>query len=170
VGSSSLGSRPFIRAGILGGIALIVLDLLGLIPLVGVCALLLGVVVYAAAGAAAAHWLPPPRTAGPAAGQGALAGLIAALIGTLAQVALIPLSITMAGGSQNLANMLPPESLSQLQQVGIDPQALFSSGTYAGITLVCCLPAALVIGAGLGALGAAIYAAVRSDTGTTTLG
>jgi hypothetical protein len=168
LGSTTPSSRPFLRAGILGGIALAVLNLLGLLPVIGLCTFVLGFVVYAVAGAAAAHWIPPPRTTGQAAGQGALAGLITGFIGTIVQVLLTPLSISMSGGSQAFLRNVPQESLQQLEQVGIDPAALFSTGTFAGFTLICCLPVALIVGAGLGAIGGAVYAAMRPEAGLTT--
>ncbi len=59
-------TRPFIKAGIFGGIALLVLNLLGLIPVVGLCTLPLSLIVYGVAGALAASWMPAPRTPGSA--------------------------------------------------------------------------------------------------------
>jgi hypothetical protein len=155
-------ARPFLKAGIYGGIALLVLNLLGLIPYIGLCTLPLGLIVYAAAGWLAASWTPAPRTPGSAAGQGALAGLIAGLIAGILQVLLAPVSMALSGGTEAFLRMMPAENLQQLEQVGIDPNALFGAGTFAGVMLVCCLPATLIIGAGLGALGGVIYASTRS--------
>ena len=72
---------PWLKAGLIGGAVLIVLNLLGLIPCVGLITCILGVLAYAGIGALAAYWMPPVRVAGQAAGQGALAALVAGLIG-----------------------------------------------------------------------------------------
>jgi len=156
-------TRPFIKAGIFGGIALLVLNLLGLIPVVGLCTLPLSLIVYGVAGALAASWMPAPRTPGSAAGEGALAGLIAGLIAGILQVILTPLSLSVSGGTEALLNQLPAESLRQFEELGLNPEAIFGPGTFAGFALICCLPLTLVLGAGLGALGGVIYASVRSE-------
>lgn len=155
--------RPFLKAGLYGGLALLITNLLGLIPVVGICTLPLSLLIYGAVGVLTAYWTPPPRTAGYAAGQGALAGLIAGVIGGILQVILTPVSMAMTGGTQAFLNQLPAESLRQFEQLGIDPNAVFSSGTFAGFALLCCLPVTLLIGAGLGALGGLIYASMRPD-------
>jgi hypothetical protein len=156
-------TRPFIKAGIYGGIAMLVLNLLGLIPMVALCILPLSLIVYGAVGALAASWMPAPRTPGSAAGQGALAGLIAGLVAGILQVILTPLSLAMSGGTEAMLSQLPAESLRQFEELGLNPEAIFGAGTFAGFALVCCLPLTLVLGAGLGALGAVIYASVRSE-------
>ncbi|OQA47132.1 MAG: hypothetical protein BWY52_00319 [Chloroflexi bacterium ADurb.Bin325] len=156
-------TRSFIKAGVFGGIAMLALNLLGLIPLISLCVLPLSLVAYAATGALAASWMPPPRTSGAAAGQGALAGLITGLIAGLLQAALTPVSFALAGGAQTLLSQLPAESLQQFEELGINPEAVFGPGVFAAFALVCCLPLTLLLGAGLGALGGVIYAAVRSE-------
>jgi hypothetical protein len=156
-------TRPFIKAGIFGGLALLVLNLLGLIPGVGLCTLPLSLIVYGAVGALTASWMPAPRTPGSAAGQGALAGLIAGLIAGILQVILTPLSLAMSGGTEAMLSQLPAESLQQLEELGMNPEAIFGAGTFAGFSLICCLPLTVALGAGLGALGAVIYASVRSE-------
>ncbi len=106
--------------------------------------------------ASAAHaWLGP--------GEGALAGLIAGLIAGILQVILTPLSLSVSGGTEALLNQLPAESLRQFEELGLNPEAIFGPGTFAGFALICCLPLTLVLGAGLGALGGVIYASVRSE-------
>ncbi len=156
-------NRPFLKAGLIGGAALVLISLIGLLPVVGCISLPLMLIGYVAVGALAAYWLPPRREAGPSAGQGALAGLIAGLISGLVNAILTPLGFAMSGGSQQLISQLPPETLLQLEQAGIDPNVLFGGGTLAGITLLCCLPAGLLVGAGLGALGGIILAAAKPE-------
>jgi len=156
-------NRPFLKAGLIGGAALVIITLSGLIPVVGCVSLPLTVIAYVAVGSLAAYWLSPRREAGPAAGQGALAGLIAGLISGLVNAILTPLGLAMSGGTETLIAQLPPETLQQLEQAGIDPAALFGGGTLAGVTLLCCLPAGLLLGAGLGALGGVILAAAKPE-------
>lgn len=156
-------NRPFLKAGLIGGAALVFISLIGLIPVVGCVSLPLTLIAYVAIGSLAAYWLPPRREAGPSAGQGALAGLIAGLISGLANAILTPLGFTMSGGTQDLMSQLPPETLLQLEQAGIDPNVLFGTGTLTGVTLLCCLPAGLLLGAGLGALGGVILAAAKPE-------
>ncbi len=155
--------RPFLKAGLIGGAILVVISLLSLIPVLGCVSLPLTLIGYLAVGALAVHYMPPRRESGRAAGQGALAGLIASLIAGLVQAILTPLGYSMSGGAETLLAQLPPDTLQQLQQAGVDPNVLFSGGALAGFSLICCLPVGLLIGAGLGALGGVIYAAARPE-------
>ncbi len=154
---------PALKAGLIGAAVLLVVNLIGLIPLLSCLTLPLELVAYIAVGVLAAFWMTPRRETGRAAGQGALAGLIAGAVGGLIRAVLTPVSMALAGGSQVFLSQLPPESLQALQQAGIDPSTVFSGGTFAGIALLCCLPASLLLGAGLGALGGAIFAAARPE-------
>jgi cobalamin synthase len=92
-----------------------------------------------------------------------LAGGVAALVSVLAGAVFAPLSLASSGGAEAILQQLPPESLAQLQQVGIDPNMLFSGGTMIGISLCCALPFGLLIGAILGALGGVIFAAIKPE-------
>ena len=156
-------SRPFLKAGLAGGVLLVALQLVSLIPFLSCLSLPLMLIGYLIAGALAAYWLPPRREAGPAAGQGALAGLIAGAISGLFLVILTPLGVAMSGGVDALVAQLPADMLAQLQQAGIDPSVLFNSGTFAGVALLCCFPVSLLIGAALGALGGLVFAAVKPE-------
>ncbi len=155
--------HPGVRAGLIGGIAAVLLNLMGLISVLACIGLPLELLAYVAAGALAAYWLPPRRETGRAAGQGAIAGLLAGLIGAITRTLLTPLSLAVSGGSQALISQLPPESLRALTDAGLDPALLFNSGTLAGVTALCCLPTGLLIGAGLGALGGLIFAAAKPE-------
>ena len=72
----------WLKAGLIGGAVAAVLNLFGQIPFVGCVTWILVLVTYCCVGALAAYWMPPVREKGPAAKQGALAGLIATAIGT----------------------------------------------------------------------------------------
>jgi len=155
--------KPGVKAGLIGGAAVVVLNLIGLVPVLGCIAIPLQLLFYIGIGVLAAHWMAPRRQGGPAAGQGAIAGLIAAAIGGIVSVALAPVSLAMSGGPQAILSQLPPDSLRALQSAGIDPAALIGPGTTAGLTAICCLPLGLLFGAGLGALGALILAGIKPE-------
>ena len=54
----------WLKAGLVGALILVVLNLLGIIPCVGAIACFLGLVAYPCIGALAAYWTPPVRMAG----------------------------------------------------------------------------------------------------------
>ncbi|MDD3828274.1 MAG: hypothetical protein PHY79_20100 [Anaerolineae bacterium] len=152
---------PWMKAGLIGGAVIVVLNLLGLIPCVGLIACGLSLLVYAGVGVLAAYWMPPPRAAGTAAGQGALAAVVAALIGGIVNTILITVQV-VATDSSTILSQVPPETLEQLRQSGIDPATLMSPGFGVATGAVCCL-GGLVFAAILGAIGAAIMAAVKEN-------
>lgn len=161
---------PWLKAGLIGGAVLIVLSLLGLIPFLclGCIVLVLEFLVYAGTGALAAHWMQPTRDAGSAAGQGALAAGVAALIGGVVDT-IISLIRAAVVGTGEVMSQIPPETFQQLKDAGIDPQAFESMmETFAGTggALLCgsiCCVIGLLIAAALGAVGGAIYTAMRPD-------
>lgn len=153
----------WLKAGLIGAAVVVVGLLVGFIPVVGICSFLFTLAGYVVAGVLAGRYLPPRRETGRAAGQGALAGLIAGLLGGIATSLLTPLSVNMAGGAEAFLAQLPQESLDQLAQAGIDPATLFSAGTIGGLSLICCLPVGLLLGAGIGALAGLIYASARPE-------
>ena len=126
--------HPGVKAGLIGGIAAVLLNLVGLISVLACISLPLELLAYVAVGALAAYWLPPRRETGRAAGQGAIAGLLAGLIGAVARTLLTPLGLAVSGGSQALISQLPPEALEAFTQAGLDPNLLFNAGTLAGVT------------------------------------
>jgi hypothetical protein len=152
---------PWLKAGLIGGAVLVVLDLLSLIPCVGVITCVLMLVVYFAIGALAAYWIPPVRMAGKAAGQGALAAALAALVGGVVNTILSTIQLAATDKSAILSQ-LPAQSVEQLRQAGIDPSTLIGPGAGAGIGSLCCITG-LIFAAILGAIGGAIFASVKSD-------
>jgi hypothetical protein len=155
--------KPGVKAGLIGGAALLVLNLLGLVPVLGCFALPLQLLCYVGIGLLAGYWMAPRRPTGPAAGQGAIAGLIAAAIGGVVSIALAPVSLALSGGPQAILSQLPPDSLQVLEEAGIDPRAVINAGTTAGLTALCCVPVGLLLGAGLGALGGLIFAGTKPE-------
>ena len=154
---------PTVIAGLIGAVIVLVLNLVGIIPVVGCIGLPLELLAYIAIGVLAGFWVVPPRATGRAAGQGALAGLIAGVASGVIRTILTLLSMRMSGGTSAMLSQLPPESLQQLQQAGLDPNVIFGGGTMAILVLVCCLPVGLLLGAGLGALGGLIFAAAKPE-------
>ncbi len=155
---------PWLRAGLIGGGVVIVLDLLGLIPCVGLIACILGFLAYIGIGALAAYWLPPVRMAGPAAGQGALAAGLAGLISGVVNTIILLIQMA-ATDSARVLSQIPAETLEQLEQAGIDPQVFEQFAGPGGALIggsICCI-GGLILAAILGAIGGAIFAAVKSD-------
>jgi len=152
---------PWLKAGLIGGAVLVVLDLLSLIPCVGIVTCILMLVVYFGIGVLAAYWIPPVRMAGQAAGQGALAAALAALVGGVVNTIISAVQMALTDKSAILAQ-IPAESLEQLRQAGIDPSTFIGPGAGVGVGSLCCITG-LIFAAILGAVGGAIFAAVKSD-------
>jgi hypothetical protein len=153
----------WLKAGLIGAAVVVLSQLIGFIPVIGICSFFVTLAGYAVAGVLAARYLPPRRESGRSAGQGALAGLVAGVIGGIFVALLTPLSINAMGGTGALIAQLPPETLDQLAQMGVDPATIFNAGTVGGMMLLCCLPTGLVLGAIIGALSGLIYAAARPE-------
>lgn len=155
---------PWLKAGLVGAGVLVVLDVLGLIPCVGVIACIIGFLAYIGIGALAAYWMPLPRMAGPAAGQGALAAGLSALVSGVVDTVILLIQTAVVGSDQILSQ-IPPETLQQLEQAGIDRQ-LFERFAGPGGALfagsLCCV-GGLILAAILGAIGGAVFAAMKSD-------
>ncbi len=155
-------SNPGVKAGLVGAAGAVFLSLLRIVPCIGCIASILGLLLYAGAGALAAYWLTPPRTAGGGAGAGAIAGLITALAGGVVSIVVGAARFAIMGGQAAVMSQIPPENLRQLEQAGIDPRIFASIGGIIGIEATCCV-AGLVIAAVLGAIGGMIMASAKSN-------
>lgn len=153
---------PWLKAGLVGALALVVLNVLGLIPCVGLITCFLGLLAYAGIGALAAYWMPPVRLAGPAAGQGALAAAVAALIGGLVNLIILTVQMALVDTSA-LLSQIPADSLQQLEQLGWDPSA-FTGPTAGAVYGGVCCGGGLIFAAILGAIGGAVFAGIRPDS------
>lgn len=149
----------WLKAGLIAGVVLIVVALIGQIPVLGCLSLPLTWLGYILAGVLAAIYMLPPRNAGAAAGQGALAGVVAQLLGGLVSLILGMIQVSAVDSAQVL-QQIPPETLEQLRSAGVDPSIFIGPAGTGGVLLVCC-GVGLIIAAGLGALSAAITAAVK---------
>lgn len=148
----------WLKAGLLGAAAVVALQLLGLIPCVGCVTWLLIYLAYGCVGALAAYWLPPVRPPGLAAGHGALAGTIAGAIGGA-------VGLLFALG---IATVFVPLGILGDAAGGAGPRA---SGLWEALAAVfgtaacgtACYSVGVAIAAGLGALGAVIFAAIQTE-------
>lgn len=156
-------NQPWLRAGLIGAGVVIIINLLGLIPGVGVITLPLMFVALAGVGTLAASFMAPRREVGRGAAQGALAGLMAGLAGGIVYAIMFGTSMSALGGAQGFVAQLPPQLMEQYRQMGVDPAAIFTSGLLTTFVALCCFPTSLIAGALLGALGGTIYAVTRPE-------
>ncbi|MCJ7703452.1 MAG: hypothetical protein MUO62_17855 [Anaerolineales bacterium] len=157
----------WLKAGLIGAAILIVLNLIGLVSFLVCLTAPLTLVAYIVVGVLAASYLPPKREAGPAAGQGALAAVVASLGGGIVNmiISLVRAGRGTAFQGVEIFSQLPPEVRHQFQDIGISPDLLAGLGGIGGAVVcgsVCCL-AGILFAAALGAVGAAIYASVKPD-------
>ena len=153
---------PWLKSGLIGALALIIINLVGIIPLAGCCTFPLTIIAFFVVGLLAAYWMEPPRDAGPAAGQGALAALIAGIVsGILAMlIAIVQTSLT---DMSFYLQQVPPEVMSEfMRTTGISPNLLFGVGGGAIFGSLCCC-VEILLAVALGAFGGAIYAAIKSE-------
>ena len=161
----------WLKAGLIGGAILFVLDLIGQIPIICCCIPLLMLIVYIVVGVLAASYMPPPRDTGKAAGQGALAAVVASFIGGVINIIISLFRAAFWSTSQvgQAWTDIPPDVRYMLRDMGIEPEFVTEFSNFmAGIggTAICgsiCCLGGIIIAAMLGAIGAAIYAASKSD-------
>jgi hypothetical protein len=157
----------WLKAGLIGAAIIVALKVLEVIPCVVCCGLPLEWVAYGCVGALAAYWIVSGRTMGAAAGQGALAALIAAAIGGVVGIGVNVIGATALAPLQvSMMRQLPPEVLQEMARSGVDPSMLTGAGTGAVETITggaMCCGVGLVIAAALGAVGGLIFAAIKSE-------
>jgi len=162
----------WLKAGLIGGAILFFIDLIGQIPFICCCAPLLMLIVYVVVGVMAASFMPPPRDSGQAAGQGALAAVMASFIGGLINLIISVIRTAIWSTSQmgQVWTDIPPEVRFMLRDMGLEPEVITDLSNFGagigGATVcysICCL-GGVIIAAILGAIGAAIYASTKSDS------
>lgn len=161
----------WLKAGLIGGAILFVVDIINQIPFLCCCGPILMIIVYVIVGVMAASYMPPPRDTGQAAGQGALAAVIAAFIGGVINLIFSVIRTALWSTSQvgQVWTDLPIELRFFLQDMGVEPEFVTEmSNSMAGIggTTICgsiCCLGGVLIAAVLGAIGAAIYSSMKSD-------
>ena len=157
----------WLKAGLVGVVIVVVLNLIGQVPFLGCITALLTFVAYVVVGVLAASYMPPVRETGTAAGQGALAAIVTGLVGGLVSLVIGMLQAAMGGAYQGtqLLSQIPPEIRHQLGDLGINPELVTGFGGIGAAAVcgsVCCL-GSILFAAVLGAIGGAIYAAVKPD-------
>lgn len=157
-----------LKAGLIGAGVAIVFSLFSLVPCLGCIASILALVLYVGVGVLAAYWMEPPRDAGKAAGSGAVAGLITALGRGLTNIVVSALRFSVGNAQamlQRQLRQLPPELLEQWRDLGIDPRVLARPGWAVGSSAICC-GLGMLLAAGLGAAGGAIYVSLSKGERT----
>jgi hypothetical protein len=155
-----------LKAGLIGAAAIFVLTLLNQISIPGVgcvcCPLTL--LAYAGIGVLAGYFLVPPRTPGTGAGAGAIAGLVSGAVGGIIWIIALIIQMATTDAADIMAN-IPPDTLRQLTELGVDPDmiAMFSGAGGAALAGGMCCLTGLAVGAGLGAIGGAIFSATKPE-------
>lgn len=153
----------WLKAGLIGGAVLVVFNLLGAIPIffLGFVFWCLGLFAYIGAGVLAAFWMPPPRQAGPAAGQGAMAGAVSGVIGGIVYTIVSTIQLALTDTAALLAQ-LPPETLQQFEDAGLDPSLFVGPNVGLLCGAGCCL-IGVILAAILGAIGGAVFAGLQPE-------
>jgi hypothetical protein len=146
-----------LRAGAIGAVIAVILNLVGIIPVVGCCTFILTLVLWIGVGVLAGYYgskSNPMQTGGDAAKVGAVAGAVTSLVGGVAETIIISVQVALGGTVQALSQ-IPPEQLRQLREIGVDPAIFGNLAGVVGIGSCCCLVGTLVAAA-LGAAGGAL--------------
>jgi len=161
----------WLKAGLIGGAILFFVDIIGQIPFICCCTPLLILAVYIGVGVMTASYMPLPRETGKAAGQGALAAVVASFIGGVINLIIMVIRSIFWSTSQvgQIWTDLPPDMRYMLRDMGIEPEFINELSSFAGgiggttvCGSICCL-GGILIAAMLGALGGMVYAAMKSD-------
>ncbi|MBU0513074.1 MAG: hypothetical protein KKD28_01680 [Chloroflexi bacterium] len=154
----------WLKAGLIGVAILIVLNLIGLIPFLACITAPLSWITYVVVGVLAASYMAPRREAGKAAGQGALAALLAGFGGGIVSTIIGVIRGAIGGAAQlpQIMQQIPPDLRGQIRDLGIPAEFLAGAGGAAICGSMCCL-VGVFVAAALGAIGGAIYAAVKPE-------
>jgi hypothetical protein len=149
------GTSSWLKAGLIGAAASIVLQVMGIIPYLGCVTFVLVYVAYGCVGALATYWMPPRRLPAPAAGHGALAGAIAGVIGgTVGQILyLVITSVFGLSGDPQVCALLDPYALREMFDTVVVLLAFYAACQVLGVG----------IAAGLGALGGLTFASIQPE-------
>ena len=163
----------WIKAGLIGGVVLSALHVLnvlfnyiappGVVALACCCGTMLAyLLACGGTGALAAQWLPAPRNSGTAAGQGAMAGGLAGLIGGAVNAAAMLIESAVVDPA-TVVSRFSPETLNLLKDLGITTEMIESSSGPISRLIggACCCGVGVIVALALGAIGGAIWAAIR---------
>jgi hypothetical protein len=154
--------KTWLKAGLVGGIVGIVLTLpaflafylpLTLGSIISTCASIVFLLLYPSVGALAAFWLPIPRETKQGAIDGALAGLVAFGIDTIATIVLT-LIVMWTGGLEQYMSQFAPY---------LSPDTLAITNTFSIALIVGCSCINVLVGALFSALGGFVFASVKPN-------
>ena len=151
-----------LKAGGIGAAISVILNLLGIIPLVGCCTFILTLLLWVGVGVLAGYYgnkSNPMQTGSDAAKAGAVAGAVTSLVGGVAQTIIFAVQAALGGTIQALSQ-IPPEQLRQLRDIGVDPAIFGSVAGVIGIGSCCCIIGTVIaaaFGAGGGALSPSFF-------------
>ncbi len=164
--------KPWLKAGLIGAAILAGFAVLSLVPAVGGCCCIAWPVLYLGIGLLAGSFVPPVRDSGTAAGQGALAALLAQFLGGLVNTVIVAIQSSTTDVSQVYSDLI-----TAWQSAGLDTTTLQGAlenmpswltgqggGLIAGVASgAMCLVGGLIVAAILGALGGLIFAALKRE-------
>jgi len=148
-----MAGKAGLKAGLIGVIILLVITAINnLLPISGnlvyvMCGI--SMLIYAGIGVLAGLFLAAPRTPGKGAGAGAIAGLVSGVINGVIGFVIISIRLAQGLGYPGL----DPQQMQQMNEMGMNLQLLAIPGAVCGAA----------IGAGMAAIGGAIFAAVKAD-------
>jgi hypothetical protein len=151
-----------LKAGAIGAVISVILNLVGIIPVVGCCTFILTLLLWVGVGVLAGYFgskSNPMQTGGDAAKAGVVAGAVTSLVGGVAQTIIFSAQVAL-GGTMQALSQIPPEQLRQLREIGIDPAIFSNVAGVIGIGSCCCLLGTLIaaaLGAGGGALSPSLF-------------
>jgi len=158
--------KTWLKAGLVGGVAGVLLTLpvflvfylpLALGSIISTCASIVFLLLYPGVGVLAAFWLPKPRTTRQGAIDGALAGLVAFSIDSVATI-VITLVAMWTGGLEQYIRQLAPYLGSN-----ITPDLLATTNSLVVSLIVGFSCINVLIGVLFSALGGLIFASVKSN-------
>lgn len=160
--------KPWIKAGVMGGIVQIVFTLpilliyvlpVGIGMFVSFCFCCFFFLLYPVPGILGAYWMPSPRATGQVAVTGALAGLLATVLDGIATLLLV-LVTAQTGLTERYIEGIMPNANEILQQSGME--FWLSTGgqlLQTGISLIF----HVITGVILSVLGGIIYVSVKKE-------
>jgi hypothetical protein len=160
--------KLWIKAGVLGGVLQIIFTLpillfyalpVGIGSLFSLCVCCFFFLIYPVPGILVAHWLPAPRETGQIVRSGALAGLLATGIDSLATLLLV-LGLSLTGITERYIERIMPNAMEILQQSGME--FWFSTGGQLLQTSFY-LIFHIITGILLSILGGVIYTGIRKE-------
>lgn len=157
--------RAGIKAGLIFGVIFIIITLPSiltriwpdspLVPLVGFLNCCLFFTVYPGTGILASYLLPPPRTPGSSAQEGAIAGVVAIVLqGSFAT--LVNLIFVAIGFEQPV----PPETQAMLEEIGVEFLLTPTGQLLAGCVGILW---SMILAVGIGSISGALHAVIQKD-------